>query len=246
MIEAIIIDDEQSSQITLKNMVTGFCDNIKIVATAGSVAEGIKAIDKYHPDLVFLDVEMPVHNGFTLFDHFTEPPFNVIFTTAFQKYAIKAFRFSAIDYLLKPINLDDLRAAIKKVSSKKEIESTKEKLQTLKANLNNSCSKLALPTMEGYHFVEVKDIIRCQSQNNYTFFHLATGKKILVSRTLKIFSKMLEDHNFFRTSRSDLVNLNHIVTFGRQKSPTLTLSDNTKLRISTRRKEAFLNVIEKL
>ena len=246
MIEAIIIDDEKSSQITLKNMVTEFCDDIKIVATIGSVAEGIKAINKHQPDLVFLDVEMPVHNGFTLFDHFTEPSFNVIFTTAFQKYAIKAFRFSAIDYLLKPINLDDLKTAIKKVSSKKEVDATKEKLQTLKANLNNNCNKLALPTMEGYHFIEIKDIIRCESQNNYTFFHLANGKKILVSRTLKIFSKMLEDHNFFRTSRSDLVNLNHIVTFGRQKNPTLTLTDDTQLTISIRRKEAFLKVIEKI
>ena len=246
MIKAIIIDDEQSSQITLKNMVTQFCSDIEITATVGSVLEGVNIIRQDHPDLVFLDVEMPVHNGFTLFDHFPEPPFSVIFTTAFQKYAIKAFRFSAIDYLLKPINLEDLRAAIKKVSSKKEMDSTKEKLQTLKANLNNIGSKLALPTMEGYYFVEVKDIIRCESQNNYTFFHLLDGKKILVSRTLKIFSKMLEDHRFFRTSRSDLVNLNHIITFGRQKSPTLTLSDNTILNISIRRKEAFLRIIEKL
>ena len=224
MIKAIIIDDEQSSQITLKNMVTQFCNDIEIIATVGSVLEGVKTIHKDAPDLVFLDIEMPVHNGFTLFDHFPEPSFSVIFTTAFQKYAIKAFRFSAIDYLLKPINLEDLRAAIKKVSSKKEMDATKEKLQTLKANLNNIGSKLALPTMEGYHFVEVKNIIRCESQNNYTFFHLLNGKKILVSRTLKIFSKMLEDHNFFRTSRSDLVNLNHIVSYGRQKSPSLTLS----------------------
>lgn len=245
MIRAIIIDDEQSSRITLKNMVTEFCDNIEVIATVSSVLEGVETINKEHPDLVFLDIEMPIHNGFTLFNHFPAPAFNVIFTTAFQKYAIKAFRFSAIDYLLKPINLDDLRTAIKKVSSKKEMDSTKEKLQTLKANLNNSCSKLALPTIEGYHFVEVKDIIRCESQNNYTNFHFLNGKKILVSRTLKIFSKMLEDHNFFRTSRSDLVNLNHIVTFGRQKSPTLTLSDDTQLTISLRRKEAFLKVIEK-
>ncbi len=244
MIRAIIIDDERSSQITLENMITEFCEDVEIIASASSVLEGVKIINKDHPDLVFLDIEMPVHNGFSLFDHFSAPSFNVIFTTAFQKYAIKAFRFSAIDYLLKPINLDDLRTAIKRVSSKKEMDSTKEKLQTLKANLNNSCSKLALPTMEGYYFVEVKDIIRCQSQNNYTAFHFLNGKKILVSRTLKIFSKMLEDHNFFRISRSDLVNLNHIVTFGRQKSPTLTLSDDTKLTISMRRKEAFLKVIE--
>ena len=244
MIKAIIIDDEKSSRITLKNMVTEFCDGIEIITTIDSVLEGVKAIQENTPDLVFLDVEMPVHNGFTLFNHFPEPSFNVIFTTAFQKYAIKAFRFSAIDYLLKPINLDDLRTAIKKVSSKKEMDSTKEKLQTLKANLNNSGSKLTLPTMEGYHFVEVKDIIRCESENNYTFVHLLDGKKILVSRTLKVFSKMLEDHNFFRISRSDLINLNHMVTFGRQKSPTITLSDNTKLVISIRRKEAFLKVIE--
>lgn len=244
MIRAIIIDDERSSQITLENMVTEFCENVKIIATASAVLEGVEVINKEKPDLVFLDIEMPVHNGFSLFDHFPAPSFNVIFTTAFQKYAIKAFRFSAIDYLLKPINLEDLQTAIEKVSSKKEMASTKEKLQTLKANLNNNCNKLALPTQEGYHFVEVKDVIRCQSQNNYTFFHLSDGKKILVSRTLKIFAKMLEDHNFFRISRSDLVNLNHIVTFNRQKNPTLTLSDDSTLPISIRRREAFLKVIE--
>ena len=246
MVKAIIIDDEKSSQITLENMVTEFCEGIKIVASAGSVVAGVEAIIKHEPDLVFLDVEMPVHNGFKLFDHFNEPDFNVIFTTAFQKYAIEAFRFSAVDYLLKPIDLEDLRAAIKKAMDKKEADATKDKLKILQENLNNVCNKLALPTMDGYHFVELKNIIRCESENNYTFFHLIGGKKILVSRTLKVFGKLLEDHSFFRISRSDLVNLNHVERFGRQKSPSLTLSDNTKLTISLRRKEAFLKVIERL
>ena len=244
MIKAIIIDDEKSSQITLNNMVSEFCEGIEIVASADAVASGVEAINLHRPDLVFLDVEMPVHNGFTLFDHFKEPAFNVIFTTAFQKYAIQAFRFSAIDFLLKPIDLEDLRFAVQKVSEKKESDLTKEKLKILRENLNNVCNKLALPTMDGYHFVELSEIIRCESQNNYTFFHLANGKKILVSKTLKIFSKMLEDHNFFRVSRSDLINLNHVVKFGRQKSPSVTLSDNTILTVSLRRKDAFLKIIE--
>ena len=244
MIKAIIIDDEQSSQITLQNMVNEFCEEIEIVALANSVSTGIEAIYKYQPELVFLDVEMPVHKGITLFDHFKDPPFHVIFTTAFQKYAIEAFKFSAIHYLLKPIDLEELRIAIQKVQDRKEAAASKEKLKILKESLNNVCNKLALSTIDGYHFVELKDIIRCESQNNYTFFHLTKGQKILVSKTLKVFSKMLEDHNFFRISRSDLVNLNHVVKFGRQKSPSITLSDETKLNISVRRKDDFLKKIE--
>ncbi len=246
MIRALIIDDERSNQITLENMIRNFCEGIEIVATLNSVEEGVKAINIHQPDLIFLDVEMPVHNGFELFDYFESPNFNVIFTTAFQEYAIKAFKFSAIDYLLKPIDLDDLKLAIKKAMDKREAEATQGKLKILRENLNNVCNKFALSTIDGYQFVELKNIIRCESESNYTFFYLVGGKKVLVSKTLKVFSKLLEDQNFFRISRSDLVNLNHVERYGRQKSPSITLSDNTTLTISLRRKEAFLNKIERL
>lgn len=246
MIKAIIIDDEKSSQLTLCNMVTEFCADATVVGMADSVLHGVELVNSLQPDLVFLDVEMPVHNGFQLFDHFKEPQFQVIFTTAFQKYAIQAFKFSAIDYLLKPIDLEDLRSALAKVRERKESDLSKEKLKTLRENLNNVCKRLALPTSDGYYFVELKDIIRCQSENNYTYFHLISGKKILVSKTLKVFSKILEEHNFFRISRADLVNLNHVERYGRQKSPSVTLSDNTVLNVSVRRKDDFLKVIERL
>lgn len=245
MIKAVIIDDERSSQLTLSEMVTEFCDGIEIHGIANSVEEGVELIRKFKPDLVFLDVEMPVHNGFKLFDYYEELEFHVVFTTAFQKYAIQAFKFSAVDYLLKPIDLEDLRAAILKVSERKESDRSKEKLRILKENLNNVFRRLTLPTMEGYHFVELKDIIRCESHNNYTFFYLTNGKKILVSRTLKTYSQLLEDHQFFRINRSDLINLNHIDKVGREKSPSVTLSDTTVLNVSIRRKEAFLKEIER-
>jgi len=245
MIRALIIEDEKNSRIALENMLTKFCVGVEVVAAVDSIVAGIEAINEHQPELVFLDVEMPVHNGFKLFDHFKVPFFNVIFTTAFQEYAIKAFRFSAVDYLLKPINLEELRMAVKKVMDRKETEFIKDKLKLLSENLNNACNKLALPTMDGYYFVDLKNIIRCESESNYTYFHLIDGKKILVSKTLKVFSKLLENHNFFRISRSDLVNLNHIEKFGRQKSPSVTMIDNTKLNISLRRKEAFLKVIER-
>ena len=245
MINAIIVDDEESSQATLKNLIAEFCKNVNLLGIASSVKEGIGLINSEQPDLVFLDVEMPVQNGFSLLKHFEEPDFSVIFTTAFREYAIEAFRFSAVDFLLKPIDLDDMKKAIAKATSKKEAEATKEKLKTLKENLNNVCNKLALPTSDGYYFVELENIIRCSSESNYTFFHLTSGKKILVSKTLKVFNTLLEDHNFFRISRSDLVNLNHIVKFGRQKTPTVTLSDDTTLTLSLRRTEAFIKRIER-
>jgi len=243
-VKAIIVDDESSSRITLTNMVTDFCENIEVVGEADSVSQAVEVINLHQPDLVFLDVEMPVHNGFQLFEYFKEPQFNVVFTTAFQKYAIQAFRFSAIDYLLKPIDLEELRVAIAKVQKRKETDLSKEKLKILKENLNNVCKRLALPTINGYHFVELKNIIRCSSENNYTFFHLLGGKKILVSKTLKVYSKLLEDQNFFRISRSDLVNLSHVEQYGRQKRPFVTLSDSTVLNISVRRKDDFLKMIE--
>ncbi len=246
MMKAIIIDDERSSQITLTNMLNEFCEGVKVVAVENAVLAGVDAIKKYQPDLVFLDVEMPVHNGFKLFDHFEEPQFHTIFTTAFQKYAIKAFKFSAVDYLLKPIDLEELKIAVNRVSVRKEKDITKRKMGTLLDNLNNVNQRLILPATDGYHFVALKNIIRCESQNNYTFFYLTNGKKILVSKTLKVFSKMLEDHNFFRISRSDLINLSHIEKIGRQKSPSVTLSDKTVLNVSLRRKESFLKLLEKL
>ncbi|MEM9819498.1 MAG: LytTR family DNA-binding domain-containing protein [Bacteroidota bacterium] len=245
-LKAIIIEDEESSRITLRNMIVNFCQGIDIVAEAASVSAGVKAIQKHRPDLVFLDIEMPEQNGFKLFDYFEQPNFHVIFTTAYDQYAVKAFRLSASDYLLKPIDLEDLRAAVVRVKNQTELSQSLQKLSVLRENLNNFYSKLALPTSQGYSFVELSQIIYCEAQGNYTQFYLRGNEKILVSKTLKIYDDLLQASNFFRISRSHLVNLNHVEKFGRQKSPTLTLSNGQTLNLSEGRRNDFLKKIDGL
>ena len=201
---ALIIEDEEKSRLALQNMIERFYSDVEIVGTANSVAKGIEKIRELEPDLVFLDIEFPGENGFTVFDFFPNPSFDVIFTTAYDGYALKALKMSAIDYLLKPIDLEDLEKAIAKAFEKKNMEASQNRLAILKGNLNNKFQKLALPINEGYSFVEVDDIIRCEAQGNYTQFFV-NGEKILVCRTLKLYHDILEEFNFFRISRSQLI-----------------------------------------
>ena len=242
MLKAVIVDDEESSRITLRNMLTDFCENVNVVGEADSVSEAIKQINTHHPDVVFLDIEMPEQNGFKLFDYYLNPTFEVIFTTAYNQYAVKAFRLSALDYLLKPIDLEQLRDALKKLKEKKDHNESIRKVSILKENLNNVLKKLALPTADGFIFIEIGSIIRCEASGNYTLFHFKNGEKVLVSKTLKIYDDLLSEFNFFRINRSNLINLNMIEKYGRQKNATITMTDGSILSISDSRKRRFLQL----
>lgn len=244
--KAIIIEDEESSQITLRNMLTDYCHGVEIVGIADSVGNGVRLINANPPDLIFLDIEMPGQNGFKLFDYFPKPEFGIVFTTAYNEYALKALKMSAADYLLKPIALDELRIAISKVKEKKELLASRDRWKILKGNIDRTLQKLALPTNEGYEFINIQDITRCEAIGNYTNFYLSDNRKILVSKTLKLFADILEEHFFFRISRSQLVNLRFIKKFGRQKSPTLTMVDGSVLNVSTSRKDELLLAIDSL
>ncbi|MEM1319528.1 MAG: LytTR family DNA-binding domain-containing protein [Bacteroidota bacterium] len=245
-LKAIIVEDEDNSRITLFNMITNFCEGVKVVEQVDSVKTAVTAIREYQPDLVFLDIEMPEQNGFKLFDYFESPDFDIIFTTAYNQYAVRAFRFAAIDYLLKPINLEELRESIKKVAEKRQYEKSSRRINLLRENLNNFINKLALPTNDGYIFIELKEIIHCEAQGNYTVFHLISSDKVVISKTLKVYSELLEEFNFFRINRSNLINLNHVRKYGRQKSPMITLSSGVSLVLSETRKKEFLERIERL
>ncbi len=245
-IKAIIVEDEDNSRITLFNMLTNFCEGVTIVAEVDSVKSAVAAIREHQPDLVFLDIEMPEQNGFKLFDYFDTPNFDIIFTTAYDQYAVRAFRFSAMDYLLKPINLEELREAIKKVIEKRQFEKSSDRINLLRENLNNFINKLALPTNDGYIFIELKEIVHCEAQGNYTVFYLVNEEKVVISKTLKVYADLLEDFNFFRINRSNLINLNHVRKYGRQKSPTVTLRSGISLVLSETRKKEFLERIERL
>ncbi len=245
-IKAIIVEDEEQSRLSLQSLVNEFCDGVTVTHTAESVMVAVKLINQHQPDLIFLDIQMPGQNGFELLEYFPDPQFEVVFTTAYSEYALKAFNLSAADYLLKPIGIKKLRTAVEKVIEKRDLSLTKQKLAVLKDNLNNLEQKLVLPTKTGYSFIDLQNLIRCEAQSNYTMFFMATGKKILVSKTLKVYEKILIEFNFIRINRSQLVNMNHISKYGRQKTPMLVMSDGSELSVSEGKKEEFLGRIDNM
>jgi two-component system LytT family response regulator len=242
-VKALIVEDEEKSRKTLAKMLHDYCSDVSLLGECGNVNDAIKLIDSTKPDVVFLDIELPGRNGFELIEHYDNLSFEVIFTTAYNNYAIKAFKMSAIDYILKPIDLDELRCALDKVREKRELEQKSEQLNVLKENIQNVFEKISLPTMEGLIFVDLEDIIRCEAQNNYTKFYLANKENHLVSKTLKFYEGLLSDFNFFRINRGDIINLKYIKMLQRGKKLKIVLTDGTSLQLTDSRKEEFLETI---
>ncbi len=245
-LKSIIVEDEVSNQLTLKNMVNDFCEGIVVCGIAGTVDEALKLVLQHQPDIVFLDIELPGKNGFQLLEYFPDPDFEVIFTTAYNQFAIKALKLSAIDYLLKPIDLEELRCAIKKVSEKKQEDFIQMRYKLLKESMNNSFQKVSLPCSTGFVFVELKDIIRCRADGNYTNFFLTNGDKIVVSKTLRLYEELLSELQFIRINRKDLINTNHVNEFRRQKKAMVKMSDDSLLPVTDSRKEAFLKMVNSI
>ncbi len=244
MIRALVIDDEQDNRATLRALLTNYCENVVVVAEAGTVKEGVSQIKALSPDLVFLDIEMPFENGFQLFKYFDTIDFQVIFTTAYDEYAVKAFRFSALDYLLKPINLEELRGALLRVNLNDNNESyNKIRLQNLEYNLDNSFKKIALPLMDSLLFVDIDEIIYLEADNNYTIFYTTKGKHI-ISKTLREYEKTLDNSGFFRISRSSLVNMRFIKRYIKNKTPLIELTTGEQLKLSITKKNDFLKEME--
>lgn len=244
-LKAFLVDDEENSRTALKNMLVDYCKDVTVIGEAGTVKKAVESIKILQPDLVFLDIVMPKENGFELFNYFDDPTFDVIFSTAYNDYAVKAFQLSAIDYLLKPVDLDLLRNAIEKVKEKKTLDSQPGRISVLEKNMNSNLEKISLPTNEGYFFMEIKNIIRCEAQGNYTQFYFKDGSKILVSKTLKGYERILSELHFFRINRSQLVNLKCIKIVGRQRNPAVTLDDGTELVMSSFRKDEFFKKMGK-
>ncbi|AOW19663.1 LytR/AlgR family response regulator transcription factor [Urechidicola croceus] len=242
MIKAIIIDDEQHCIDRILSYCHKYKDSVDIIEVVQTVEGGLESIKNTQIDLLFLDVHIHNQTGFDLLKKIKHINFDIIFTTAYDKYAVQAFKFSAIDYLLKPIDRDDFNQAIEKVIDKSKKEHFDDKVQVLLHNISdgNQQKKISIPTNEGYIFIEVKEIIRCQSDVNYTNIFTKNNQKITVSKTLKTFEKMLEDFNFFRIHNSHLINLSHIKKYTKGKSGYVTMIDNTNLEVSIRRKEKFL------
>jgi two-component system LytT family response regulator len=244
MIKAIIVDDEQHSIDRLLFLLNEYCkQSVKILGTYTSVDKGVQAIQQLKPDLVFLDVQMGSRTGFDLLQQLDEISFEIIFITAYEKYAVQAFRFSAFDYLLKPINQNEFLQTLDKLKEKFSQSGQSKKLEILfhnLKNLNGASKKISIPTGNGLVFPEVSDIIRCESDANYTSIFFKGKPKITVAKTLKEFEELLADCNFFRVHNSHLINLSFIKSYQKGKGGYVTLTDDTKIEVSVRRKDSFL------
>jgi two-component system, LytTR family, response regulator len=247
MIKAVIIDDEQDAVDFIASITQEYCEDVEICGSANSAKEGVATIKKCNPDLVFLDVEMPHGNGFELLDAFPDKSFDVIFITAYNHYAIQAIKFSAVDYILKPINIEEFLEAVKKVKEGRFVPKDRNlNYQTLLQNLKTSApSKLAIPTGEGMEFLNTHDIIRIEADRSYSWFFLKDGKKILVSRNLKEFQEMLDDKVFFRAHNSHLINLEYVKKYVRQFGGYIVMTDGSNVPISRTKKEIFLSKVSK-
>ncbi|HMR57135.1 MAG TPA: LytTR family DNA-binding domain-containing protein [Cyclobacteriaceae bacterium] len=245
MLKCIIVDDESKSRESLRILIEDFCDNVKVCALCQNVDEGIKAIKEHKPEVVFLDIQLQRETGFDLLTRIKDINFEVIFTTAYSEYAIKAFKFSAIDYLLKPIDIDELKLALGKVNKKLDDNISlrfKHLLQNLKTPSSGNY-KLALPTTEGFHFVKVSEIMYCEASSNYTEIITIDGKKHVVSKTLKEYDDMLAEHDFYRIHNSYLINLNAIKKYVRGEGGYVVMNNDRSLDVSKRKKEGFLERI---
>lgn len=237
-IKSIIVDDEKNGRENLSGILKQHCPKIEILDEANSVESAIKLIHNLNPDLVFLDIEMPKENGFKLLEYFSDFNFEVIFVTAYGNYAIKAIRFSAADYILKPINYIELKTAVKKVSKSIQQKKENQRLKQLAYNLSQPNDiKIGLPTGDRIEFVRVKDIIHCKGEGNYSHIYYEQNKHLLVAKTLVEFENLLNEHSFIRVHKSHLVNLKHIVAYSKTEGGTLQLSNGDKVDVSRRRKE---------
>jgi two-component system, LytTR family, response regulator len=243
MVKAIIIEDEKKSSDALEYLLKKSHPEISMIGSASNVKEAVEAVRSTRPDLIFLDVMMPDGSGFDVLEKLRDMKFDIIFTTASEKFAVKAIKYSALDYLLKPIDAEELRAAVQKVVERKSNTSSEQNLASLLENIKKSdeqYSKITLPTGNAYEVVMVKDIIRCEANDNYTNIYMAGGKKFLVSGTLKHYEELLPEKDFVRVHHSHLINMGHMLRFLKEDGGYAVMSDGSKVEISRRKKEDFL------
>lgn len=242
VITCVVIEDEVDTRKLLKSLLEDYCDNVQVLAEAGNVQEGVAIIKKHQPQLVFLDIAMPKESGFSLYKYFDEINFEVIFTTAFSQYAIQALKLAALDYLMKPINLEELMESLDRFRNQTQTLTTKENYSLIEKNAQTpNHQKIALACSDGYLFVPIDSIIRCQSERSYTLFIVKDQEAIWTSRNLGEYVPILQDYGFKRVHRSHIINPKYVKKFVRGKSPILIMDDDTEITISASKRDDLLD-----
>jgi len=239
-IRSLIVEDEPRSLSTLKNLLGQYCPKVEVIAAAKSVKEAIKLIEKEKPELVFLDIALPDGDGFTILENITYKDFNVIFTTAYDKYATKAFDFSAIHYLLKPINHLELQKAVERYETNRIEKDYSKKIGVLNRNLKGKLEKIVLPASDGLEVIDLDNIIKLEASHNYTHCYLADNTNFLVTRPLSAFDSMLTDHHFVRIHSKYIINLQYLKKYIRGSGGFVRMKDDSEISVSKSRKANFL------
>lgn len=241
---AVIVDDEKLVAQNLHSLLSRYCPIVEIAGTAHNINDAEKLIKELEPDLIFLDVEMPGGNGFDLLRRFTNIKFGVIFVTAFDHYAVQAIKFSAIDYLLKPIDISELITAVNKAQEQLKSRSINQSLNILLHNMAQPATKLqklSLPTLDGMTFININDILYCQSDGNYTIFHLENGQRLLITRQIGVYEELLPEPLFCRIHRQYIINVNRVTRYVKGRGGHVVMTDGQAIDVAARKKDDFLN-----
>ncbi len=243
MLRAIIVEDEKHNRETLKNLLSGFCPEVQLEGMAASVEEALPLIRNVRPDLVFLDIELQTGTGFDLLSQLQNLDFEVVFTTAFEQYAIKAIKFSSLDYLLKPIDVEELQAAVAKALKRKSSAEQNARLDILLAHLKPSAQpekRICLSTADGLEFINTSDILYCEANGSYTNFQLKNDRKIMVSRNLKEYESLFDENHFMRVHNRYLVNLREVRRFVKTEGGYLLMNNDAQIGISPKKRAEFI------
>lgn len=247
MKKALIIDDENRTRELIAKMIDSFGFDIETLPIGENVQSGIKAIDELKPDIVFLDIQMPDGTGFDVLKSVQNKNFEVIFITAHEEFAIKAIKFSALDYLLKPIDPMELRAAVEKAIKAIDDKKEESQFEALQNNIQpHQKKRLVLKTQESVFVVELDEIVRCEADRNYTSFFLVSGKKILVSKTLKEYETLLSSSNFLRVQQSHLINLDYVDRYDKGNGGSVVMKDGSEVPLSPAKRDIFFKILENL
>lgn len=247
MKKILVIDDENRTRELIIKMIASFNFDLEIIDGGDSVALGIQSIQKHQPDLVFLDIQMPDGTGFDVLKSIEKKNFEVIFITAHEEFAINAIKFSALDYILKPIDIEELQSAVERAIQTIDDKKSELQFEALQNNFNPAKKrKLVVKTSDSIYVVDLEDIIRFEADKNYTNIFFTNGKKILIAKTLKEYESMLDQHHFFRIQQSHLINLNYIDRYEKGKDGCVIMKDGSEIPLSPNKREQFFKILENL